>query len=29
MVVALTGNVWAVGHYYNGTAEQTLALHCC
>jgi len=23
------GNVWAVGHYYNGTAEQTLALHCC
>jgi hypothetical protein len=23
------GNVWVVGHYYNGTAEQTLALHCC
>jgi hypothetical protein len=23
------GDVWAVGHYYNGTAEQTLALHCC
>jgi hypothetical protein len=23
------GNVWAVGHYNNGTAEQTLALHCC
>ena len=23
------GNVWTVGHYYNGTAEQTLALHCC
>jgi len=22
-------SVWAVGHYYDGTAEQTLAMHCC
>jgi hypothetical protein len=22
-------SVWAVGHYYDGTAEQTLAIHCC
>ena len=23
------GNVWAVGSYYNGTVDQTLAIHCC
>jgi hypothetical protein len=22
-------NAWAVGSYYNGTAYQTLAIHCC
>lgn len=22
-------NAWAVGSYFNGTANQTLALHCC
>jgi hypothetical protein len=22
-------SVWGVGHYYDGTAEQTLAIHCC
>ena len=22
-------NAWAVGDYYNGTAYQTLASHCC
>ena len=22
-------NAWAVGDYYNGTANQTLASHCC
>jgi len=22
-------NIWAVGRYFNGTADQTLALHCC
>ena len=22
-------NIWAVGNYNNGTAVQTLALHCC
>ena len=22
-------NAWAVGSYYNGSAYQTLALHCC
>jgi hypothetical protein len=22
-------NIWAVGFYNNGTATQTLALHCC
>jgi hypothetical protein len=24
-----SSSVWAVGHYYDGTAEQTLAIHCC
>ena len=23
------GSVWAVGHYFNGAVEQTLAIHCC
>ena len=23
------GNVWAVGHYYNGSSDQTMAFHCC
>jgi hypothetical protein len=23
------GSVWAVGIYYNGSAEQALAIHCC
>ncbi|HET7247456.1 MAG TPA: hypothetical protein VFJ07_21780 [Streptosporangiaceae bacterium] len=23
------GNVWAVGHYYNGSRDQTMAFHCC
>jgi hypothetical protein len=22
-------NAWAVGDYYNGTTDQTLATHCC
>ena len=22
-------NIWAVGSYFNGTATETLALHCC
>jgi len=22
-------SLWAVGYYFNGTADQTLALHCC
>jgi hypothetical protein len=22
-------SVWAVGHYFNGAVDQTLALHCC
>jgi hypothetical protein len=22
-------SVWAVGNYYDGTADQTLAIHCC
>jgi hypothetical protein len=24
-----SGNAWAVGEYFNGTATQTLALRCC
>ena len=23
------GSVWAVGRYYNGAVDQTLAIHCC
>ena len=23
------GNVWAVGRYFNGSVDQTLAVHCC
>ena len=23
------GNVWAVGHYYDGSRDQTMAFHCC
>ena len=22
-------NVWAVGRYYNGSVDQTMAIHCC
>jgi hypothetical protein len=22
-------SVWAVGHYFNGAVDQTLAIHCC
>jgi hypothetical protein len=22
-------DVWAVGHYYNGSVDQTMAIHCC
>jgi len=22
-------NVWAVGGYYNGAVDQTMAIHCC
>jgi hypothetical protein len=24
-----TLNVWAVGRYYNGSVDQTIAIHCC
>jgi hypothetical protein len=24
-----SSNAWMVGSYYNGTAFQTLAIHCC
>ena len=23
------GDVWAVGRYYNGSVDQTMAIHCC
>jgi len=23
------GNVWAVGHYFDGSRDQTMAFHCC
>jgi hypothetical protein len=22
-------DVWAVGRYYNGSVDQTMAIHCC
>ena len=23
------GDVWAVGRYYNGSVDQSMAVHCC
>jgi hypothetical protein len=29
VAAASATNIWAVGNYFNSTATQTLALHCC
>jgi hypothetical protein len=29
VAAASPANLWAVGSYFNGTATETLALHCC
>ena len=29
VAASVAGNVWAVGRYYNGSVDQTMAFHCC